>query len=83
MSLLQPTVLHLLSSLTGDSLSRPFILPGDSGKWCMQKQQIINCFILHAAYKKNQAEAGSPSSAVSRPPKIRLTTWIFGAWFYL
>jgi hypothetical protein len=26
MSLLQPTVLHLLSSLTGDSMSRPFIL---------------------------------------------------------
>jgi hypothetical protein len=25
-SLLQPTVLHLLSSLTGDSMSRPFIL---------------------------------------------------------
>jgi hypothetical protein len=32
MSLLQPTVLHLLSSLTGDSMSRPFCFEGEKVK---------------------------------------------------
>jgi hypothetical protein len=48
MSLLQPTVLHLLSSLTGDSMSRPFVLTG-SGR----QLEVVSAIQLYSGCQKN------------------------------
>jgi sigma-B regulation protein RsbU (phosphoserine phosphatase) len=51
MSLLQPTVLHLLSSLTGDSMSRPFVLTG-SGR----QLEVVSAIQLYSGCQKKRSD---------------------------